>query len=144
VGQIYTQVYQTRSPTVWINMGGIPVAEWRFFRPLNVAWAASRLSASAYETQHINCAVLTDNGHLTTAMTTSLSAPRFSMSEGSEWEPTTALIPSALSFSAFSETRTRAVILKAGKSGCSKNRERTEPPMYPTNQVVLGSDNINM
>ena len=66
------------------------------------------------------------------------------MSEESEWEPITALIPSALSFSAFSELRTRAVILKAGKSGCSKKRERTEPPTYPISQVVSDSDNSNV
>ena len=71
---------------------------------------------------------------LTKENTTSASPASLSSTSKSSYDPTTGRTPNPLSFSPFSAVRTRAEIWKEPevKEGWMRSRERTEPPMYPT------------
>lgn len=66
----------------------------------------------------------------------SACAARYSTKVRSLKDPTTGMTPNALSLSAFSEERVRAVILKLLALGCAKSLASTEPPMYPSQKEI--------
>lgn len=68
--------------------------------------------------------------------TISACAAKYSTKVRSLNDPTTDVTPNALSLSAFSEERVRAVTLKLLASGCAKSLASTEPPIYPGRKEV--------
>ena len=123
--------------TVCINVDTLPVLSYLFFNPSRIAFAPGNASASAFKltiSRPNSKAESETPDPLTKENTTSASPASLSSTSKSSYDPTTGRTPNPLSFSPFSAVRTRAEIWKEPevKEGWMRSRERTEPPMYPT------------